>query len=41
MWVDLPVKQPRIQDGYMEIPDKPGFGIDLNPDIIEKYRADR
>ena len=41
MWVDLPVEQPRIRDGYMEVPDKPGFGIDLNQEIIEKYRADR
>ena len=40
MWVDLPIKQPVIRDGYMEVPDKPGFGIDLNPEIIEKYRAD-
>ncbi|PJF41585.1 MAG: mandelate racemase/muconate lactonizing enzyme family protein [Chloroflexi bacterium] len=40
MWVDLPQEQPRIADGYMYLPDKPGFGIDLNQDIIEKYRAD-
>ncbi len=40
MWVDLPIEQPVIRDGYMEVPDKPGFGIDLNPEIIEKYRAD-
>lgn len=40
MWVDLPIEQPVIRDGYMEVPDRPGFGIDLNPDIIAKYRAD-
>jgi L-alanine-DL-glutamate epimerase-like enolase superfamily enzyme len=39
MWFELPIQQPRIRDGYMEIPDKPGFGIDLNKDIIEQYRA--
>lgn len=39
MWFELPVKQPRIRDGYMELPDKPGFGIDLNKDVIEQYRA--
>jgi D-arabinonate dehydratase len=39
MWVDLPVEQPRIADGYMYLPDKPGFGIDLNQEIIEKYRV--
>jgi D-arabinonate dehydratase len=38
MWVDLPVKQPVIRDGYMELPDGHGFGIDLNPDVIAKYR---
>jgi L-alanine-DL-glutamate epimerase-like enolase superfamily enzyme len=38
MWVDLPIEPPRIADGYMHLPDKPGFGIDLNPEIIEKYR---
>jgi len=41
MWVDLPVEQPRVRDGYMELTDKPGFGIDLNREIIEKYRVDR
>ncbi|MDZ4763108.1 MAG: mandelate racemase/muconate lactonizing enzyme family protein [Chloroflexota bacterium] len=41
MWIDLPIEPPRVRDGYMELPDKPGFGIDLNPDVIEKYRADR
>jgi D-arabinonate dehydratase len=40
MWVDLPVEQPRIRDGYMELPQRPGFGIDLNPDVIARYRAD-
>ncbi len=39
MWFELPVEQPRIRDGYMELPDKPGFGIDLNEEIIEKYRV--
>lgn len=41
MWIDLPLEHPVVRDGYMELPDKPGFGIDLNPDIIEKYRVDR
>lgn len=39
MWVDLPVKQPVIRDGFMELPDGPGFGIELNADVIAKYRA--
>jgi L-alanine-DL-glutamate epimerase-like enolase superfamily enzyme len=40
MWVDLPVERPRISDGYMELPGGPGLGIDLNQEIIDKYRAD-
>lgn len=38
MWVDLPLESPRIADGYMYLPDGPGFGIPLNHEIIEKYR---
>jgi L-alanine-DL-glutamate epimerase-like enolase superfamily enzyme len=38
MWVDLPVEQPRIKDGYMELPKGNGFGIELNQEIIAKYR---
>jgi len=38
MWVDLPVEQPRIRDGYMELPTGPGLGIPLNKEVIEKYR---
>jgi L-alanine-DL-glutamate epimerase-like enolase superfamily enzyme len=38
MWVDLPVEQPRIRDGFMELPTGNGFGIQLNQDVIEKYR---
>lgn len=40
LWFELPVEQPRIEDGYMYVPHKPGFGIDLRRDIIERYRAD-
>lgn len=40
MWFELPVEQPRVRDGYMELPQKPGFGIELNTDIIQQYRAD-
>ena len=41
MWFDLPSRSPRIRDGYMELPTGPGFGMPLNQDIIEKYRADK
>ena len=39
MWFDLPVDQPKIADGYMYCPSKPGFGIDLNQEVIDKWRA--
>jgi D-arabinonate dehydratase len=38
MWVDLPLNPPVIRDGYMEVPQGYGTGINLNPEIIEKYR---
>ena len=39
MWFDLPAAHPVIKDGYMHVPDAPGFGIPLRPEIIEKYRV--
>jgi D-arabinonate dehydratase len=39
MWFDLPVEQPKIADGYMFCPQRPGFGIDLNNEIIDKWRV--
>jgi len=33
------VKNPlRMQDGYLEVPSAPGLGVDVNHDVIEKYR---
>lgn len=40
LWMELPTQHPKIEDGYMYIPEKPGFGIDLRSDVIERYRAD-
>lgn len=39
MWFDLPVDPPVIANGYMHLSQKPGFGIELNPDVIDKWRA--
>lgn len=39
MWVDLPVIAPKIRDGFMELPTGPGFGIDLNEEVIARYRV--
>ena len=32
--VDEPI---RLVDGYLQLPDKPGLGIDLNEDALERY----
>lgn len=40
MWFDLPVEQPEIRNGYMEVPSGPGLGIDLRADVITKYTAE-
>ncbi len=40
MWLELPVTHPRIRDGFMELPAGPGLGLELNADVIDRYRAD-
>ena len=30
-----------FKDGYLELPLGPGLGIELNEDIVERYRTDR
>jgi L-alanine-DL-glutamate epimerase-like enolase superfamily enzyme len=30
---------PKLEDGYIRVPDKPGLGIELNEQTIEKYRV--
>ena len=33
------VKNPlRMQDGFLEVPSTPGLGVEVNHDVIEKYR---
>jgi D-arabinonate dehydratase len=39
MWFDLPVEPPKIANGYMLLSSKPGFGIDLNTEVINKWRS--
>ena len=37
-WWDILYKEPLpLENGCIRIPDKPGFGLELNPDIIKKY----
>ena len=28
-----------VKDGYIEVPKKPGLGIDPDPEIVKKYRV--
>ena len=28
---------PIIQGGYIKVPDTPGLGIDLNPEVIQQH----
>lgn len=30
---------PRVQDGWVTIPEEPGFGLKINEDVVAKYRV--
>ncbi len=36
---DMVLEPVRLEDGYLQIPDTPGLGIELNEKAIEKYPA--
>jgi L-alanine-DL-glutamate epimerase-like enolase superfamily enzyme len=36
-WDDIYRDPPKIEDGCLSISDKPGLGLELNPEIIKKY----
>jgi L-alanine-DL-glutamate epimerase-like enolase superfamily enzyme len=37
-WWDYLYKEPlQLQNGCLKIPDKPGFGLELNPEMLKKY----
>jgi L-alanine-DL-glutamate epimerase-like enolase superfamily enzyme len=39
-WEDLVVHEgPLIRNGYLEIQDKPGYGVELNPDVARAHLA--
>lgn len=40
LW-ELPDRFPVIRDGYMSVPQAPGLGVKLKPEVIERYRVDR
>lgn len=33
--------EPAVRDGTMALPDAPGLGIELDEDVVERYRVDR
>lgn len=37
MWFDLPVARPEIKDGIMAVPEQPGLGLAIRPEIVSKY----
>jgi L-alanine-DL-glutamate epimerase-like enolase superfamily enzyme len=36
---ELLIEQPKVVDGYFPLPQKPGLGIELNPEAVAKYRV--
>jgi L-alanine-DL-glutamate epimerase-like enolase superfamily enzyme len=33
------IKEPlRMEDGYLTVPDAPGLGVEVNEEVIEKFR---
>ncbi|MBL8583085.1 MAG: hypothetical protein JNL61_12790, partial [Rhizobiaceae bacterium] len=33
--------EPQIRNGFMDLPEAPGLGIDLNEEFLDRYRADK
>lgn len=31
--------RPLVRDGYLELPDGPGLGLSLNPDVVRAHLA--
>jgi L-alanine-DL-glutamate epimerase-like enolase superfamily enzyme len=39
---DAPLSpEPEVKDGFMALPDRPGLGIELNDELVERLRTDR
>jgi len=41
-WMDqvLVHEGPYIQDGFIRITEQPGFGLELNPDVVKAHLAE-
>ena len=37
---EVVVPHPETVDGYIEVPDRPGLGVDINEDVVAKYPSD-
>lgn len=38
-WMSWVVGQPSIEDGFVEVPDRPGFGVEIDEAAITAYRT--
>ena len=41
LWATFITNRAPIEDGVIEVPQGPGFGLDLDWELVEKYRLDR
>ena len=39
VWQTMWANRPRIKDGMMDVPREPGFGIQLDWDMVKRYRV--
>jgi L-alanine-DL-glutamate epimerase-like enolase superfamily enzyme len=43
-WNDLAVRTggsgPILEDGYIDVPEGPGLGVEINRDLAERYLTD-
>jgi L-alanine-DL-glutamate epimerase-like enolase superfamily enzyme len=37
---DLVAPEPEVEDGLMDLPEGPGLGIELNEEVVRRYRTD-
>ena len=37
LWFELFRERPEVVEGHMTLPDKPGLGLELREDTLEKY----
>jgi len=40
LWANLYVDRPEPVNGYLTVPDRPGLGLTLNTDVVERYAVE-